>query len=155
MATTTIYNKALEQIVSGTMNLETTPAGSTPPYKVMLLGSGSNYTHSKTHVYLSDALAAGAVEVSGSGYDAGGKTLGNITTSTDQSSNFVKVEIADVQWGLGAGGSTITAKGALIYLPTGNPATSPLLAYINFDGTVTSSASVFTIDFQTPLKLQN
>jgi hypothetical protein len=155
MATTTIYNKALEQIISGTMTLATTPSGSTPPYKVLLLGSGSSYTHSKAHVYLSDALAAGAVEASGSGYDTGGKTLGNITTTTNQVGNFVQVEINDVQWGLGAGGSTITAKGAIIYLPTGNPATSSLLAYINFDGTVSSNASVFTIDFQTPLKFQN
>ena len=42
MATTTIYNKALEQIISGTMTLATTPVGSTPPYKVLLLGSGSS-----------------------------------------------------------------------------------------------------------------
>jgi hypothetical protein len=148
MATAQIYNNALLEMAQGTLNFPTT---TTPTYKVMLIGASPSYTFSKTHVTIANVKAAGATEVSGTGYVAGGSLIPSPGIATALNANAVEVSITDVVWG----SSTITARGAILYAPTGNDATAKVIAYVDFGANVSSSNSAFTIDFQTPLKLQN
>lgn len=148
MATANIYNNALLEMVSGTLNFPTT---TTPTYKVMLIGATPSYTFSKSHSTVANVKAAGATEVSGTGYTAGGAVIPSPGIVTQVNANAIEVSIADVIWA----NSTITARGAILYSPTGNDATAKVIAYIDFGTNVSSNNSAFTIDFQTPLKLQN
>jgi len=149
MATAQIYNNALLEMVKGNISFPTTVPPAVPPYKVMLIAGSPTYTFQKSQVYLSNAKAAGATEVSGTGYTAGGAAVPSINTQI--SADAITVDIGDVIWA----SSTITARGAILYKPTGNDATSTVIAYIDFGTNVSSNNSAFTIDFQTPLKLQN
>lgn len=148
MATAQIYNNALLEMVKGTLNFPTT---TTPNYKVMLIGATPSYTFQKSQATVSDVKAAGATEVSGTGYTAGGAVVPSPGISTQVNANAIEVSIADVIWP----NSTITARGAILYSPTGSDATAKVVAYIDFGTNVSSNNSAFTIDFQTPLKLQN
>jgi len=146
MATAQIYNNALLELVNGTMNFATS---NSPTYKVMLIAASPAYTFAKGHTTITTVKAAGATEISGTAYTAGGKVVPSISTVIN--ANAIEVSIGDVVWA----SSTIAARGAILYNPTGNDATAKVIAYIDFGTTVTSSNSSLTIDFQTPLKLQN
>lgn len=50
-------------------------------------------------------------------------------------------------------GATITAVGAIIYQDTGNAATDKLLHFVDFGGTVTSTAGTFSITYTTPFHI--
>lgn len=106
-------------------------------YKVALLSSG--YTPSKTHSFFSDLTN----EVTGSGYSAGGATLGNKAVTRDDTNLWATFDADDATWTT----STITARYAVIYQSTGVAGTSPLLALIDFGSDITSSASTFTLPF--------
>lgn len=82
-------------------------------------------------------------EVGASGtYSAGGSTLASKTSA--QSAGTYTFDAADpTAWT----GATIAAAGAVIYKDTGTPATSPLIAYLDFGGTITSTAGTFTLAF--------
>lgn len=102
--------------------------------KVMLCTS--SYTPSQTtHAYKSSVTN----EVTGTGYTAGGATLGS-TTAT-KSSLTVSLDAADTSWT----SSTITARYAVIYKSTGSDATSPVLGYVDFGADATSTSGTFTI----------
>lgn len=103
--------------------------------KVMLCTS--SYTPSQTtHVYKSDITN----EVSGTGYTAGGATLGSVTC-TKSSLVCSVLDAADTSWTT----ATITARYAVIYKDTGSSATSPVLGYVDFGADATSTAGTFTI----------
>lgn len=55
----------------------------------------------------------------------------------------VKLDGDDVTWT----GATITARAAVLYKDTGNAATDPLIAYIDFGGDITSTNGPFTISW--------
>lgn len=96
----------------------------------------SSYTPSQTtHCYYSDLTN----EVTGTGYTAGGATLGS-TTAT-KSSLTVSLDAADTSWTT----STITARYAVIRKDTGSSATSPVLGYVDFGADQSSTAGTFTI----------
>jgi hypothetical protein len=79
-------------------------------------------------------------EVTGTGYDAGGATLGTKTLVVSSSS--MKFDAADTQWA----GSTITARYAVIYDDSpSTDATKPLLGYIDFGTNMASSGTTFKI----------
>lgn len=102
--------------------------------KVMLCTS--TYTPSQTtHAYKSSITN----EVTGTGYTAGGATLGSPTAT--KSSLVVSLDAADTSWTT----STITARYAVIYKDTGSAATSPVLGYVDFGADATSTAGTFTI----------
>lgn len=83
-------------------------------------------------------------EVTGTGYTAGGATLGSVTLTYDGASNTLKFDAADVTWS----SSTITARYAIIYDDTpATAATKPLISYIDFGQDVVSSAGDFSIVF--------
>lgn len=81
-------------------------------------------------------------EVVGTGYTAGGATLGSKTLTYDGATNTLKIDGADTTWST----STITAaRWAVIYKSTGIASTSPLIGYINLDVDRSSVAGNFTL----------
>ena len=84
-----------------------------------------------------------SVEVSGTGYTAGGELLANMSISRDDVNDWSKFDADDVTWG----SSTLTARGAIVYLDTGTPATSTLIAYVDFVTDKSSSAGDFIIQW--------
>ena len=103
----------------------------------------SSYTPNiDTNTYFSDISAN---EVVGTGYTTGGKTLSNKTVTTNATSDYAVFDADDADWTT----STITARYAVIYKSTGDNATSPLLAYIDFGSSVSSNAENFTVSFGT------
>ena len=73
-------------------------------------------------------------EVSGTGYDAGGKTL---TATTSSSGATAFVDFGDVSWA----SSTITARGALIYKSGG---TNPAITVLDFGSNKSSACLLYT-----------
>jgi len=108
----------------------------TDAVKVMLC-SAAYVPDQDGHVYLSHVTG----EVSGTGYTAGGQELVSKTITYDAVNNKVVLDAADVTWP----NATITARYAVIYVDTANPATSPLLGYIDFGQDVSSTNGNFTI----------
>jgi len=84
-------------------------------------------------------------EVSGTGYTAGGATLANKSVTRDDTNDWSKYDADDVTWA----NSTITARGAVVYLDTGTASTSTLIAYVDFVTDKSSSAGDFIIQWHT------
>lgn len=108
----------------------------TDTVKVMLCTS-TYAPNQDTHQYKSSVTN----EVTGTGYTAGGATLGTKTVAYNTSTNIFSMDAADVSWA----SSTITARYAVIYVDTGVASTSPLIAYVDFGADVASSGGTFTI----------
>lgn len=109
----------------------------TDTIKVMLCTS--SYTPDQdAHDYKNDITN----EVTGTGYTAGGATLGSVSVAYSGGSNTFTIDGADVSWA----SSTITARYAVIYDSTpGTDATRPLLGYVDFGADVSSSGGSFDI----------
>lgn len=93
------------------------------------------------HVYI--CIAAGT---SGGSEPSWSTTTGaNVSDSTvtwlEIGRGYVKVDGDDVTWS----SSTITAAYAALYWDSGTPATSPLIAYVDFGGDQSSSNGNFTV----------
>ena len=89
--------------------------------------------------YIDDVSAN---EVAGTGYTAEGELLAAKTiTYTGATNKFMLDNTADTVWTT----STITARYAVIYVDSGTPSTSALIAYVDFGADVSSSAGSFTI----------
>jgi hypothetical protein len=109
----------------------------TDTIKVALLSS--SYTPDQdAHDYLNDVSS---FEVSGTGYTAGGNTLGSKTATYDSANNVVVLDAADTTWS----SSTITARYAVVYGSTGTASTSPLIGYVDFGSDQSSTNGNFTI----------
>lgn len=80
-------------------------------------------------------------EVTGTGYTAGGATLASATVTYTGASNTLSLDAADVAWS----SSTLTARGAVVYVSTGTGSTSPLLCFVDFGADVSTTAGTFTI----------
>lgn len=100
----------------------------------------SSYTPNQdTHDYWDDVSAN---EASGTGYTAGGATLGSKTVAYTAGTNVTTFDAADVSWTT----STITARYAVIYDDTpATAATKPLIGYVDFGSDQSSSAGTFSI----------
>ncbi|RLF01919.1 MAG: hypothetical protein DRJ64_09975, partial [Thermoprotei archaeon] len=92
-----------------------------------------------------DDIDSLTVEVSGTGYTADGELLSNKAIARDDTNDWSKYDADDVTWA----SSTITARGAIVYLDTGTPATSTLIAYVDFVTDKSSSAGDFIIQWHT------
>ena len=90
-----------------------------------------------THDYFNDVTN----EVVGTGYTAGGATLGTKSIGYTAGTNVTKLDAADTVWT----SSTLTARYAIVYVSTGTPATSVLLGLLDFGEDKVSSAGDFTI----------
>lgn len=87
------------------------------------------YNTSSTPVYYDDDYFDDiSDEVSGTGYTSGGEIITSKTITT--SDNVLTLDFENVSWT----SSTFDATGAVLYLDTGTPSTSPLMTYIHFDG---------------------
>lgn len=126
----------------------------TTSFKVGILNGSFNFGSGTSQVfkvalYTSSATLSAATtaystsnEVTGTGYSAGGNTL-TISTNPTSTGTTAFLDFADTTWT----SSTITARGALIYLADG--ATNPAIAVLDFGGDKTSTAGDFTILFPT------
>lgn len=82
-------------------------------------------------------------EVTGTGYTAGGKTIGTVTASYDASTNEVRFVWPDVSWTT----ATITARTAIIYKSRGGASSADeLIAYCTESANASSTANTFTVD---------
>ena len=106
--------------------------------KVALLTS--SYTPNQdTHDYFDDVST---YEVSGTGYTAGGQTLGSKTVTYDAATNVIVLDAADTTWT----SSTITARYAVVYDDSGATAgAKALIGYVDFSSDQSSTSGNFTI----------
>lgn len=131
MATTKTYGSLITKAFNKEVDWDT------DTIKVALVTS--SYTPAQdTHDYWDDVVAN---EVSGTGYTAGGATLGSKTVGYTAGTNVTKFDAADVSWT----SSTITARYAVIYVATGNNATSVLIGYVDFGTDQSSSNGTFSV----------
>jgi len=140
-AVCTSFKKELLQGVhnftSGSGGGTTTTTGSGNAFKIALYTSSASLGATTTVYSTSN-------QVTGAGYDAGGKTLTNVTPTT--SSTTALTDFADVTWS----SSSITARGALIYNSSAAAGTSNRgILVLNFGSDKASSSGDFTITFPT------
>lgn len=108
----------------------------TDTMKVALL---LNHTFQQdTHDFFNDVSAQ---QITGTGYTAGGATLGSKTATYDTASDQVRLDAGDTTWG----SSTLTADGAVVWKDTGTPSTSPVMVGIDFEGDVSTTNGTFQI----------
>ena len=86
-----------------------------------------------------------SVEINATGYTAGGTLLTTRVVTIDLPNDWAVYDADDAIWG----SSTITARGAIVYLDTGTPATSTLIAYIDFVSDKSSDAGDFVVQWHT------
>lgn len=83
-------------------------------------------------------------EVVGTGYVAGGSSLGGKSVSVDNTDNEGVFDANDVTWAT----STITARGAVLYKSRGGASSADeLIAYLDFSTDKISSAGDFVISW--------
>lgn len=87
--------------------------------KAVLIDTGQ-YTYSATHEFLSDVPSGARVA-----------TSANLTGKTDADTGIVDADDVTFTALTGGGGSAAIIEAVVLYIDTGNPATSRLLAYID------------------------
>ncbi len=98
----------------------------------------SSYTPNQdTHQFFSDLTN----EVVGTGYSAGGATLGTKSKTYTGATNVSAFFAANAVFST----STITARYAVVYKSTGTAGTSALIGYVDFGADVSSTGADFTI----------
>ena len=128
-----IYNSFKSKI--GTINW----ADAGIDIRVMLMSS-AYAPDIDNEVWKSDVDLSGE-EISGTGYTAGGTLLIGRAIIDDPTNDWAEYDGTDTVWPT----STITARGAVVYMDTGTPATSPVIAYIDFGTDKVSTAGDFTV----------
>ena len=88
-------------------------------------------------------------EVTGTGYTSGGVAATVTVGSVDTTNDRTPVTITDLTnaWT----SSTISAVGGWLYKAVGTAGTDQLVAFVDFGGTVTSTAGNFSVAFTTPI----
>lgn len=102
--------------------------------KVMLLTA---LTIDQDDAYLSDVTYTEVAN--GNGYTTGGQALG--TPVVNYASKVTTLDAVDTVWTT----ATISATHALIFYNTGIASTSPVIAYVDFGGTFSSTSGTFTL----------
>lgn len=127
--TAKVYTKFYQSAFNGELTL----VSGITTLKAMLCTSG--YTpNQNTHRYKSDITN----EVSGTGYTAGGATLGSVTVTS--SGNTVTIDSADTSWP----SSTLTGRYLVIYdSAKGSDATRPVISYVDFGADVSTTSGTF------------
>lgn len=130
-----IYNSFMTKLLNGGgIDLDT------DTIKVALTTS-SYSPNQDTHDFFDDVTN----EITGTGYSAGGATLGSKTVTQDDTNNYAVFDAADATWS----NSTITARYAVVYKSTGTAGTSPLIALIDLAEDKTTNVSTFQITWNT------
>lgn len=117
----------------------------TGAYKMLLVSSVPSESDFDTFDFRNDILN----EVPNSGtYAAGGSTVTCTVSAVDTTNNRVSVTFGNpAAWT----GATIASVGGWIYKAVGTSATDELVAFVDFGGTITSTAGTFTATITTPL----
>jgi hypothetical protein len=105
--------------------------------KLALIKASPSGTYDKTTTNYSD-VTGNTDEASGTNYTAGGATLANASITLDGDTAIVDFDDAVFA------NATVSADGAIIYNST---KAGRAIAIIDFDGTVTSTAGNFTVQF--------
>lgn len=128
-----IYNSFKRDIMNGSIDLDT------DTIKIMLVTS-SYSANIDTHTKRSDITN----EISGTGYSAGGASLGSLSVSVDNTDDEGVFDAADASWST----ATFTARGAVLYKSRGGASSADeLICYIDFGADKSCSAGTFTIQF--------
>lgn len=119
----------------------------TDTFKAMLVTS--SYTENKgTHTKRSDITNEVA---NGNGYTTGGATV-VVTRTNDTTNHRLDVTIADPAWP----SSTITARKCIVYKSRGGASSADeLVCCADLGADITSTNGTFTVDFTTPIRIQN
>ena len=117
----------------------------TGTYKFLLVSSVPSEANLDAYDFRDDI----ANEVTGAGYTAGGVAATVTVGSVDTTNDRTPVTITDLTnaWT----SSTISAVGGWLYKVVGSAATDQLVCFVDFGGTVTSTAGNFSVAFTTPL----
>lgn len=136
-----IYNSFFDDMARGAIDADT------DSFKAMLVLSA--YAPNKdTHLKRSDVTNEVA---NGSGYATGGKAT-VATVTKDTANDRLDIDFADPNWPA----ASFTARGAVIYKSRGGAAgADELVAYVDFGADVTATNGTFSVDFTTPLRIQN
>lgn len=114
-------------------------------FKMLLVSAVPSETELDTFDFRNDIVT----EVAASGsYATGGATVTCSVGSVDTANNRVAVTFGNPAAFTSA---TITAVGAWIYKSVGTAATDELVTFVDFGGTVTSTAGTFTVTLSSPL----
>lgn len=90
------------------------------------------------HDFFNDATN----EITGTGYTAGGVSLGSKTLTYDTATNQVRLDAVDASWT----GATFTARYAVIWKDTaGASTTDPLLSYVDFGADESVASGTFSV----------
>jgi hypothetical protein len=117
----------------------------TGSFKFLLVSSVPSESDLDTFDFRDDI----ANEVTGTGYTSGGVAATVTVGSVDTTNDRTPVTITDLTnaWT----SSTISAVGGWLYKVVGSAATDQLVGFVDFGGTVTSTAGNFSVAFTTPL----
>ena len=127
-----LYNAAKLRMLQGGFDLEN------EAFKVALVTS-DYIADQDAHAYYADLSA----EVVGPGYTAGGKDLGAPVLSRDDDNDLAVLSADSLIWTV----ATFVARAAVIYQDSGDPASSPLLAYIDFEEDLESEGEDFLLQW--------
>jgi hypothetical protein len=118
--------------------LEDGLAGSILDATIRLALLANTYTpNQETHKYFDDVDGN---EVSGTGYVAGGEALSSMTCT--EATKVTSFKAADVSW---TGATMANVRYGVVYCDSGDPATSLLIGYIDFDYDRSVTDGEFTV----------
>jgi hypothetical protein len=83
------------------------------------------------------------------GYATGGVAVTATVGAVDTTNNRVPITFGNLAPGWTS--ATLSAVGAIVYLNSGAPATDKLIQFVDFGGTVSSTAGNYSVTFSTPL----
>jgi hypothetical protein len=123
-----VYDSVLNDVARGNIDFDS------DSYKILLVTS--SYTAAKaSHDKRNDVTN----EITGTGYTAGGAAI--VCTLTDDTAKKI-LTFASTSWAT----ATFTAAAAVIYKARGGASSADeLIAYLDFSGSVSASASTFSV----------
>jgi hypothetical protein len=113
--------------------------------KVLLVSSVPSEANLDSWVARSDVT----LEISGTGYTAGGIAQPYTLDAIDTTNNRQSITLTDITNGWT--GATFSAVGAVIYKNTGTASTDYLITFVDFLATVSCTAGTFSIDYTSPI----
>ena len=117
----------------------------TGSFKFLLVSSVPSEANFDAYDFRDDV----ANEVTGTGYTSGGVSATVTVGSVDTTNDRTPVTITDLTnaWT----SSTISAVGGWLYKVVGSSSTDQLVAFVDFGGTVTSTAGNYSVTFTAPI----
>lgn len=117
----------------------------TGSFKFLLVSSVPSEANFDAYDFRDDV----ANEVTGTGYTSGGVSATVTVGSVDTTNDRTPVTITDLTnaWT----SSTISAVGGWLYKVVGSSSTDQLVCFVDFGGTVTSTAGNYSVTFTAPL----